>query len=109
MAYNEALASRMRQLLNNQPELVEKKMFGGIGFMLRGNMACGVNKDDLIVRVGPDNYERAVIRPHARPFDFTGRPMKGWAIVEHDGYVVDDDLKSWVEEGVKFALSLPPK
>lgn len=109
MAYNEILAEKMRQLLDGQPELVEKKMFGGIGFMLRGNMACGVNKDDLIVRVGPDNYESVVMRPHVHPFDFTGRPMKGWVIVEPDGYAADSDLKSWVEEGVDFALSLPPK
>jgi hypothetical protein len=109
MAYNEALATKLRQLLDNQPDLVEKKMFGGVGFMLQGNMACGVNKDDLIVRVGPDNYETAVIRPHVRPFDFTGRPMKGWVIVEPDGYAADDDLKSWVDEGVEFALSLPSK
>ncbi len=109
MAYNEALAVRLRQLLDDQPKLIEKKMFGGVGFMLRGNMACGVNKDDLIVRVGPDNYETAVIRPSARPFDFTGRPMKGWVIVKPAGYAADDDLQSWVEEGVEFALSLPPK
>jgi TfoX/Sxy family transcriptional regulator of competence genes len=109
MAYNEALAVRLRQLLDGQPELVEKKMFGGIGFMLRGNMACGLNKDDLIVRVGPENYETAVIRPYARPFDITGRPMKGWVMVAPDGYAADDDLKSWVEEGVDLALSLPPK
>ena len=84
-------------------------MFGGVGFMLQGNLACGVNKEDLIVRVGPDSYEEKVVRPHARPFDFTGRPMKGWVMVGPGGYESDSDLRYWVEQGVDFALSLPPK
>lgn len=109
MAYDEGLAQRIHELLGDRPELVEKKMFGGVGFMLQGNMACGVNQDDLIVRVGPDKYETAVIRPHAKPFDFTGRPMKGWVMVSPEGYASDPDLKDWVAQGVEFALSLPPK
>lgn len=109
MAYDEGLAERIRVALGDRPELVEKKMFGGVGFMLLGNMACGVNKDDLIVRVGPEQYEEAVIRPHARPFDFTGRPMKGWVMVAPPGYEDDKDLEGWVDDGVSFALSLPPK
>jgi hypothetical protein len=109
MAYDEGLAQRIHELLSDRPELVEKKMFGGVGFMLQGNMACGVNQDDLIVRVGPDKYETAVIRPHTKPFDFTGRPMKGWVMVGPEGYASDADLKDWVAQGVEFALSLPPK
>jgi len=109
MAFDEGLAQRIRELLVDQPELVEKKMFGGIGFMLQGNMACGVNKNEMIVRVGPEKYEAAVIRPHARPFDFTGRPMKGWVMVSPEGSSDDGDLQDWVTEGVTFALSLPPK
>ena len=109
MAYDEGLAHRIQELLSEQPGLVEKKMFGGVGFMLQGNMACGVNKEDLIVRVGPERYEEAVGRPYARPFDFTGRPMKGWVMVSAEGYETDDALKAWVQEGVEFALSLPPK
>ena len=109
MAYNEKLSQRIHERLADQTGLVEKKMFGGIGFMLRGNMACGVNKDDLIVRVGPERYGQAVIQPHARPFDFTGRPMKGWVMVGPAGYSADEDLRAWIELGVNFALSLPPK
>ncbi len=109
MAYDEGLAERIRDQLMNQPSVVEKKMFGGVGFMLHGNMACGVNKEDLIVRVGPDNYEDSVARPNTRPFDFTGRPMKGWVMVGAEGYETDDALASWVNQGVEFALSLPPK
>jgi TfoX/Sxy family transcriptional regulator of competence genes len=109
MAYDEGLAHRVRDIMNEEPGLVEKKMFGGVGFMLNGNMACGVNKDDLIVRVGPDRYEQTVIQPHARPFDFTGRPMKGWVMVGPDGVSAEDDLKNWVTQGITFARSLPPK
>jgi hypothetical protein len=109
MAYDEVLTQRIRALLSDQPELVEKKMFGGVGFMLRGNMACGVNQEDLIIRVGPDAYHQEVIQPYARPFDFTGRPMKGWVMVGPEGYSSDEDLHSWVDKGVSFALSLPAK
>jgi len=109
MAYDEGLAQRVRDVLEGHPALVEKKMFGGVGFMLQGNMACGVNDDHLIVRVGPASYDEAVVRPHARPFDFTGRPMKGWVMVGPDGYESDSDLESWVQQGVEFALSLPAK
>ena len=109
MAYDEGLAHRVGQILREQPGIVEKKMFGGVGFMLDGNMACGVNKDDLIVRVGPDRYEQAVIQPHARPFDFTGRPMKGWVMVAGTGFKTDDSLKSWLNKARTFVKTLPPK
>jgi hypothetical protein len=109
MAYDEGLAYRVRDIMSEEPGLVEKKMFGGVGFMLNGNMACGVNKEDLIVRVGPDRYEQTVIQPHARPFDFTGRPMKGWVMVGPDGVAADKDLQNWVTQGITFARSLPPK
>jgi hypothetical protein len=77
--------------------------------MLRGNMACGVNKDDLIVRVGPERYQEALADPHAKLFDLTGRPMTGWVAVTPPGYASDSDLRDWVGQGVAFALSLPPK
>lgn len=109
MAYDEGLAQRIREVLGEQTGLVEKKMFGGVGFMLHGNMACGVHKDALIVRIGPERYEEALARPHTRPFDITGRPMKGWVMVTSDGYESDDALKGWVQQGVDFALSLPAK
>ncbi len=109
MAYDEGLAQRVTEVLGDRPDLVEKKMFGGVGFMLRGNMTCGVIGEDLIVRVGPEGYDAALARPHARPFDFTGRPMTGWVTVGPDGYEADADLEAWVERGVAFARSLPPK
>ena len=109
MAYDEGLAQRVRVLLEGHPGYVEKKMFGGVGYMLRGNMACGVNKDDLIVRVGPDRYEEALAQPVARVFDMTGRPMKGWVVIEPQGVAEDEDLEDWVQQGVDFALTLPPK
>jgi TfoX/Sxy family transcriptional regulator of competence genes len=109
MAYDEGLAQRIREVLGERPGLVEKKMFGGLGFMVQGNMACGVHKDKLIVRVGPEKHQEALARPYARPFDITGRPMKGWVMVESDGVESDDDLADWVRQGVDLALTLPPK
>ncbi len=84
-------------------------MFGGIGYLVNGNMACGVYGDNLIVRVGVEIYERALKQPFTRPFDLTGKPMKGWLYVEPAGLQDDTELKKWVEEGIKFALSLPKK
>jgi hypothetical protein len=109
MAYDEGLAQRIRDVLGDQPGLVEKKMFGGIGFMVHGNMACGVHKDALIVRVGPEKHEETLAKPHTRPFDITGRPMKGWGMVTPGGYESDEALEDWVQQGLDFALSLPAK
>ena len=109
MAYDEGLAQRILEAMEDLPELEEKKMFGGVGYMLQGNMACGVHKNDLIVRVGPDQYEDSLQEPFVRPFDLTGRPMKGWVVVTAGGYASDNDLNRWVDEGAEFALSLPPK
>lgn len=109
MAYDEGVAQRIREVLEDGPGLVEKKMFGGVGFMLQGNMACGVNGQDLIVRVGLERYDEALVQSHAREFDLTGRPMKGWVTVAPDGYESDSDFESWVQQGVEYALSLPAK
>ena len=109
MAYDGRLAQRIQEAMADQPGLVERKMFGGVGYMLQGNMACGVNKDDLIIRVGPERYEKALAMPHTRVFDMTGRPMRGWVVVKADGYASDKDLQGWVGQGVEFALPLPPK
>jgi TfoX/Sxy family transcriptional regulator of competence genes len=109
MAYDEKLAARVREALGELPGLVEKKMFGGIGYMVLGNMACGVHEKNLIVRVGPARYEAALAETHTRPFDLTGRAMKGWVYVEPAGCQGADDLRGWVQQGVDFALSLPPK
>lgn len=109
MAYDEGLAQRIREALEGQAGIEEKKMFGGVGFMLNGNLACGVNQEDLIVRVGPKGYEAALDLPNTRVFDLTGRPMTGWLVVTPQGYETDEDLQSWVQRGVDFANSLPPK
>ena len=108
MAYNEKLAERIRSELNGIP-VVEKKMFGGVGFVIHGNMACGVHKENMIVRVDPEKHEKFLKKPHARIFDITGRPMKGWLTVEADGLKMDRQLSAWVKEGVGFALTLPAK
>ncbi|UCC59281.1 MAG: TfoX/Sxy family protein [Dehalococcoidia bacterium] len=109
MSYNEDLEFRIREVLSGLPDLEGKKMFGGIGFLVKGNMACGVHKDALIIRVGPDAYNKALARPHTRPFDITGRPMTGWVMVEWEGYKSDEELKKWVKQGVDYALTLTPK
>jgi len=109
MAYDEALAQRIRAALPGIPGIIEKKMFGGIAFMVDGNMACGVSKDNLMVRISPDATDAALAQPHVHVFDMTGRPMKGWVLVEPAGIQADDDLKRWMEQGVVYAQSLPPK
>lgn len=109
MPYDQGLASRIRKILGDAPGLTEKQMFGGVGFLLHGNMACGVHKDRLVVRVGPANYDSALAMPHARPFDITGRPMKGWVMIEAGGSTADKSLSEWVRQGLQFARTLPPK
>ncbi|UCC88354.1 MAG: TfoX/Sxy family protein [Anaerolineales bacterium] len=109
MAYDEGLAQRVREIVEGMPGLDEKKMFGGVGFLLHGNMACGVHKEALIVRVGAEQDQAALSKPHTRPFDITGRVMKGWVMVDAAGYESDDKLRGWVQLGVDFSMSLPPK
>ena len=109
MPYDEKLAERVRAIFQAGPTYTEKKMFGGICFIVGRNMAIGVTGSDLMVRPGPDNFEDALMRPHARPMDFTGRPMKGFVFVESEGIVTDADLAEWVERGAAFARSLPAK
>jgi hypothetical protein len=109
VAYDEALADRIRDGVGARDEVSEREMFGGIGFMVGGNVACGVIGEDLIVRLDPDDAERALTEEHTRPFDFTGRPMKGWIFVSPEGIGSDDDLAGWVDAGADYAASLPPK
>jgi hypothetical protein len=110
VAYDEALAERIRELLAPREGLSERKMFGGIGFMVGGNMACGVSSgSELIVRLDPEEYERALAEPHARAFDMTGRPMRGWILVGPEAIATDEELAGWVDAGADFAASLPPK
>jgi hypothetical protein len=108
MAYNLDLAKRISVEMRGLPA-VEKKMFGGVGFLLDGNMACGVIGEGLIVRVPPEKHADLLKRPHVKPFDFSGKPMKGWLIVETKGYKIDAQLSAWIKLGVDFALTLPPK
>jgi TfoX/Sxy family transcriptional regulator of competence genes len=110
VAYDEALADRIRELLAPREAVTERKMFGGIGFMVGGNMACGVSSSsELIVRLDPEDYDDGVAEPGARPFDMTGRPMKGWILVDPEVIASDEDLAGWVDAGADFAASLPPK
>lgn len=109
MAYDEQLAARVRKLLKRRKGYSERKMFGGICFMLHGNMCCGVTHSDLMLRLGPERAPQALKQPHTREMDFTGRPMKGMVYVEPAGYEDDYDLKSWVTQSAAFASSLPPK
>jgi TfoX/Sxy family transcriptional regulator of competence genes len=109
MAFDEELAERVRELLAPREAVSERKMFGGIGFMVAGNMACGVHCDELIVRLDAHEAERALEEGAVRRFDITGRPMKGWILVSSDGTAADDELAGWVDAGAEFASALPPK
>lgn len=109
MAYNEALAQRVRDVFENDTRLSEKQMFGGLCFMLGGNMCCGIVGDELMLRVGPDAYEATLALPHARPMDFTGRPLKGMVYVAPAGFKTARSLKGWVKRASDFAGSLPAK
>jgi TfoX/Sxy family transcriptional regulator of competence genes len=109
MAFDEELADRVRNLLSARAEVSERKMFGGIAFMVAGNMACGVLGEDLIVRLGEEEAEQALAEDGVRPFDFTGRPMKTTVYVEPERTSDDGGLAEWVEAGAGFAASLPPK
>jgi TfoX/Sxy family transcriptional regulator of competence genes len=107
MAYDEGLADRIRDVVD--AGTTERKMFGGIAFMQRGNMFVGIVKDDLMVRVGPDRNDEALRQAHARPMDFTGKPMKGYVFVAPAGYESDDALEKWVNWGAEFVATLPAK
>jgi hypothetical protein len=109
VAYDEGLATRLRELVGAEPGLAEKKMFGGLAVLLHGNMAVGVHGDSLIVRTDPARQADLLAEPGSRVFDMTGRPMKGWLLVDPAGIVEDDDLRRWVDRGIAYARGLPPK
>ena len=110
MAYDEDLASRISEHLTDRVGITEKAMFGGLAFLLHANMAVGItNSGELMVRVGPAGADDALARPHTRPFDMTGRPMKGWIVVAPEGFADRRELGRWGDCGVTFAASLPPK
>jgi len=107
--YGAELADRVRHTLSGTPNLTERKMFGGLTFMVRDHMACGVVHDELMVRVGAEGQEEALAQPDARPMDFTGKPMRGFVMVAAAGLATRDGLRAWVERGVRFVSTLPPK
>ena len=109
MSYDEKTAERVRRILSRRLDVVEKKMFGGLCFMVNGSMCCGLTSTAFMVRIGPDGYERALAQPHARPMDFTGRPMTGMVYVDPAGYETDAALVRWVQRGVDFVSGRPVK
>jgi len=109
MAYDERLAERIRAHLEGQRGVAEKKMFGGLCFLVGGHMACGIVKDTLMVRVGPEAYDAALARPHAREMSFTGRPLRGMVYVAPEGLRRASQLAGWVDQGVDHVRSLPAK
>ena len=109
MAYDEHTAERIRTVLTGKAPFSEKKMFGGIAYMVRGHMTVGINKEDLMVRVGKEAHDDAVAQPHARPMDFTGKPMKGYVFVNPDGYQTDADLAAWVDRALAFNATMEAK
>jgi TfoX/Sxy family transcriptional regulator of competence genes len=109
MAFSEPLAARIRDALARKKGVEEKKMFGGAGFLLHGNLLVGVWKDSLIVRLGPHEGEEALLEPHVKEFDITGRAMKGWVLVEPEGVEDDEQLSAWIQRATKFVGTLPAK
>lgn len=109
MAFDEALAERVREVLTERSDVTERKMFGGLAFMVAGHMACGIVGSDLMARVGKDAYDRALQHPHVRPMDFTGRAMTGMVYVDAEGTAADQALRAWVGRAVAFVETLPAK
>lgn len=109
MAFDTVLAERIRQQLGQDPRITEKKMFGGLAFLLNGNMCCGVHAQELIVRLDPAQTEQALSQQHTRIFDLSGRPMKGWVLVQPQGLASEAALAEWIQRGLDYASSLPPK
>ena len=109
MAYNESLAQRLSDLIKGRKGFYPQKMFGGIGFLLNGNMSFGVYQDYLILRLGEDQASSALKKKHVKPFDITGRPMKGWVMVHIDGANGEKNLTNWIKGAISFVKTLPPK
>lgn len=109
MAFSEALAARIRRRLARRKDVEEKKMFGGVCFLLNGNLLVGVWKDSLVARLGPEHAVNALLEPYVKEFDITGRPMKNWVLVEPKGIETDDQLKDWIQRASKFVGKMPSK
>lgn len=106
MAFDEALADRIRKVLGPRLELSEKKMFGGLAFLADGKMFCGLAKGELMLRVGPQRYEEALAEPHVRPMDFTGRPLKGYVYIAPAGLRTEKQLRRWIEQALAFVATV---
>jgi len=109
MAYDEGLAQRIREELEEYSNTEEKKMFGGLCFLISGHMCCGIVEDKLMARVGPQNYDELLKKDHTRVMDFTGKPMKGMIYVEPEGLNSNEELTFWLDACINFIHSLPPK
>ncbi|NUN12805.1 MAG: TfoX/Sxy family protein [Myxococcales bacterium] len=109
MAFDEGLAQRIRESFDDDPNVFEKRMFGGLAFLYCGNMSVGVVKDEMIVRVQPDKFEEYCAIPHARPMDFTGKKMKGWITVLPAGTETEESLRAWIERSLTYVTRLPKK
>ena len=109
MPYDESLANRIQSHIGSPPGMTVKKMFVGIGFLLNGNMACGDHGQKMIVRLPPDQTAEALAQPHTHVFNLTGKPMKGWVLVEPEGVQGEAELEAWIRRGVDYAASLPAK
>jgi hypothetical protein len=109
MSYDKSLARRIRSQLARRRNVDEKKMFGCIAFLVKGNAFVGVWKNSLIVRVGAEQYEMALREPDVREFNITGRPMRGWILVAPEGIVDDAELADWIDRAIRFTTKLPAK
>lgn len=105
MAFDENLAARIRSVLASRTDVVEKRMFGGLAFMVNGRMCCGIVKNDLMLRVGPSRQQEMLAKPHARVMDFTGRPSNGMIYVSPEGLRTDTSLRSWIGEALEYVMS----
>jgi hypothetical protein len=109
MAYDEILARRVREVLRTEPHMTERRMFGGLAFLIGGHMCCGVVRDDLMVRVGAKRYEAALERAHVREMDFTGRPLRGMVFVSAGGLRTARALRGWITRALQAAAEEPPR
>ena len=109
MAYDEGLSFRVEEILADTSAFIAKKMFGGIGYLIRGNMTCGVIQNALIIRLSQQDYQTALQKPNTRKFEMTGKEMRGWLLVDPDGTSDDNDLQNWINSALQFSATLPPK
>ncbi len=109
MPYNEHIEKRILSIVSDWDKTSQKKMFGGVCHLIHGNMFCGVYKNFLILRLGVESAKTALESPFVRPFDITGRPMKGWVMVEEQGFQTEQSLRHWLDQAKSFASTLPPK